>query len=211
MSETISTLEFTKQTADPLEVMDVVAKEGACAVHEFLPLNQLQRTGRALQVADWWTDKTEDADDVHRQHDLVRYGFSSQYPWPVSSAGAGFPPEPVFTAARRISEYVTSAADINWEPNEIIGHRYNAGDFIDRHRDYARALGFVAVLTLEGSQQFSFERDNGSIAELTMEPGTLTIMRGYQPETHAPRPYHWVAPATERRLAVSLRQMRIQW
>lgn len=71
--------------------------------------------------------------------------------------------------------------------------------------------GAVAVLTLEGSQDFFFERDNGEVTRVDMQPGTLTIMRGYQPNTEKPRPYHWVAPALDRRLAISLRQMRMDW
>jgi alkylated DNA repair dioxygenase AlkB len=211
MSETLSSIEFNKQTADPREVMDAVAREGAVVVHDFLPLHQLQRGARALEVADWWTDETNAERTVARHHDLTRFGFSSRYPWPVAAAGAGFPPEPIFNAARRISDFVNAGAVFEWDANEIIGHRYNEGDFIDKHRDYARALGFVAVLTLEGSQRFSFERDAGDIGEVDMNPGTLSIMRGFQPETRALRPYHWVAPATERRLAISLRQMRVEW
>ena len=211
MSETFSGIEFNKQTTTAAEVMDAVANEGAVAVHDFLPLNHLQRASRVLAGADWWTDSNQESGEVHREHDLVRFGFSSDHPWPVASANAGYAPEPIFTAAQKISEYVGDAPDVPWHANEIIGHRYNTGDYIDKHRDYVRALGFVAVLTLEGAQDFFFERDNGDVARVDMQPGTLTIMRGYQPNTEKPRPYHWVAPALERRLAISLRQMRIEW
>lgn len=210
MSETLSSIEFTKTTS-PVEVMETVAREGAAAVHDFLPFDQLRRSARALHSASWWRDATTNPGEVHREHDLTRYGFDSEYPWPVSSVTGDFAPEPIFNAAQKIHQYVGHAAGPQWKPNEIMGHRYNIGDYINGHRDYIRALGYVVVLTLEGSQDFFFERDNGEEAWVDMQPGTLTIMRGHQPGSEKPRPYHWAAPAEERRLAISLRQMRMSW
>ncbi len=208
MSETFSSIEFTNKVT-PAEAMEAVASEGAVAIHNFIPLNHLQRAARVLQYETMEMDDNAEGSKVDRHHELVQFGFSADHPWPIASGTKQFAPEPLFHAARKVSDFVTSAS--NWKPNEIMGHRYNPGDFIDKHRDYASALGYVAVLTLEGSQQFFFERDNEDVSRVEMEPGTLTIMRGYEPGAEKPRPYHWVAPALERRLAISLRQMRINW
>jgi len=219
MSETLTTFEFTHTTSNleernalSEEVMAAVATEGAAAVHNFLPIYHLQRAARSLYNEPWQTDESHEHGAVERHHDLIEYGFLADYPWPTASAGRDYAPEPVFNASRRITEFVASAPSAEpWSPTEIMAHRYKPEDFIARHRDYARALGYVAVLTLEGSQVFSFERDSGEVASVDMQPGTLTIMRGYQPSTAKPRPYHWVEAATEDRFAISLREMRKSW
>lgn len=211
MSETLTSLEFDAAVS-PVKAMEVVALEGAVAIHNFLPPMHLWRAARVLEREPWQTDSNNRDGEVHRRHDLIQYGFSADHPWPVATAGTPYAPEPIFTTARRISDFVSKAPNVNWKPNEIMGHRYNPGDFIDKHRDYARALGFVAVLTLEGSQEFFFERDAaGEEARIEMNPGTLTIMRGFQAGEAKPRPLHWVGPAPDRRLAISLRQMRMDW
>lgn len=210
MSETLSSFEFTK-TDTTADIMRTVANEGAVAVHGLMSEGALHRVATVLERAPFVTDDNPHNEKVNRRHDLVKYGFDADLPWPIHAPHAELAPAPVFWAARDIARYVSSDAESSWTPNEIIGHRYEAGHFIDKHRDYRGALGFVAVLTVLGTQQFHFVRDNGEEAEVTMNPGTLTIMRGFQPDTLAPRPKHWVEPAKERRLALSLRQMRVQW
>lgn len=194
----------------PEEVMDAVRHEGACAVENFLPEYHLRRAAQVLAYEDMIIDRTPEDSPVERRHGLSRYSYSHEYPWPPAVAGVRMPQEPVWTAARAIDRFVNDGKS-DWRPNEIIGHRYDVGDFIGKHRDYASALGYVAVLTVHGTQEFSFERDDGEVETIEMRPGTLTIMRGYDDTQPKPRPYHWVSPATERRLAISLRQMRQTW
>lgn len=209
MSETLSTIEFTT-TPTPDEAFEAVANEGAIAIHNFLPENHLLRAARVLSGEHMRTDTDPNA-KVQRRHDLIQYSYEHGKPWAPQVAGLATPPEPILGAARKIDQYIDGAEQARWRPNEIMGHKYNRGDFIARHRDYASALGYVAVLTLEGSQEFYFQRDNGDIANVTMEPGTLTVMRGFVPGSEKQRPYHWVEPAQGRRLAISLRQMRMDW
>ena len=194
----------------PSEVMRTVRQEGACAVENFVPEHHLRRAARVLAYEEMIVDRAPDGSSVERHHGLSRYSYSHEQPWTPSIAGIQLPPEPIWTAARAIDQFVNDGMS-DWQPNEIIGHRYEVGDFIGKHRDYASALGYVAVLTVDGMQEFSFERDDGEIKTIPMHPGTLTIMRGYDTTHPQPRPYHWVSPATERRLAISLRQMRQTW
>ncbi len=210
MSETLSSIEFTN-TVTSAEALHAVAEEGAIAIHNFIPHHHLQRAARVLTMADWENDNNPNNEKVDRDHDLVKYGFEASQYWPVASSSGGFAPEPVYQIARKISDFVTRAPEAHWNANEIMGIRYNPEGYIEKHRDYAWALGYVAVLTVSGSQAFYFERDNGEEARLDMLPGTLTLMRGFQADSDKPRPYHWVEPATEERLAVSLREVTRPW
>ncbi len=191
--------------------MEAVDREGAIAIHNFLPVNELGRASIVLAAAQMNTDSSPHA-KVQRRHDLVRYAYTHNQPWSPQLAGMEIPPEPVFTIARQIDDYVASASGSRWRPNEIMGHRYNFGDYIARHRDESvTAQQKVTVLTTRGDQEFYFQRDNGEIANITMRPGTLTIMRGAEPDSGKPRPYHWVEPARAQRLAIGLRQVRVGW
>lgn len=206
MNETLSSIEFNTRipTDDALEI---IANEGALAIHNFLPANELSQAGQSLLGESMIIDETT-TEKVHRRHGLVQYGYSQNRPWPQQVGRMTSPPEAVFRAVRAIDEYVTNTGKSRWFPNEIMGHRYDPGDFIAKHRDFASALGYVAVLTLEGSQEFHIQRDSGEMASIMLEPGTLTLMRGYQPGSDKQRPYHSVFPAKQRRLALSLRHMR---
>lgn len=210
MSETLSSIEFNN-TVTPAEALRTVADEGAVAIHNFITPYHLQRAARVLSLADWENDNNPNNERVDRDHDLVKYGFEASQYWPVATADKGFAPEPVYQIARKISDFVAKAPDTRWNANEIMGIRYKPEGFIEKHRDYAWALGYVAVLTVSGSQGFYFERDTGDEARVDMLPGTLTIMRGFQEGADKPRPYHWVEPATEERLAVSLREVTRPW
>jgi len=210
MSELLTSVEFNN-TVTSVEAMRAVANEGAIAIHNFIPAQHLQRAVRVLSLADWENDNNPHNEKVDRDHDLVKYGFAADQYWPVASGAMGYAPEPVYHIARKISDFVSAAPEANWNANEIMGIRYQPEGFIEKHRDYAWALGYVAVLTVSGSQGFYFERDNGDETRVDMSPGTLTIMRGYQAGAEKPRPYHWVEPATEERLAVSLREVAKPW
>ena len=211
MSETLSSpVEFDHRISAE-EAMEAVDREGAIAIHNFLPANELGRASIVLANAPMITDNSPNA-TVARRQDLIRYAYTHNQPWSPQLAGMEIPPEPIFAIARQIDEYVGSDSNSNWRPNEIMGHRYNYGDYINRHKDETdKALKRVTLLTTKGHQEFYFQRDNGEIANITMLPGTLTIMRGAEPGSDKQRPYHWVAPAQVQRLAVSLRQIRVGW
>lgn len=209
MNETLSSIEF-RSSAKAADVMDVVDAEGAAAIHNFLPPYLLERAARVLAAEQMRTDNNPNNEAVDRHHDLINYGYAQGQPWPVSTSLGGYAPEPVYKIAQAIANYITGAPYTSWDPNEITGHLYNPGDYIRRHRDSNRALGYVAVVTLSGSgQDFYVVNDDDQEVGIALEPGTLTIMRGNQPESGKRRPPHWVTEAPERRLAISLRQMRI--
>lgn len=210
MNELLSSIEFRERipTDDALEI---IANEGALAIHNFLPADDLTRAAQSLLGESMIVDEATHG-RVHRRHGLAQYGYSQTRPWPQQVGRMTTPPEAVFRAAREIDTYVTNTGKSHWFPNEIMGHRYDPGDFIAKHRDFTSALGYVAVLTLEGSQEFHVQRDNGEVASIMLEPGTLTLMRGYQPGSDKQRPYHSVFPTIDRRLAISLRHMRpLSW
>lgn len=210
MNETLSPVEFVTRIPAH-EALGVVANEGAVAIHNFMPEASLRRASNVLTYAPMHIDESM-SEKVHRRQHMTKYAYTHNQPWSPQFAGIEIPPEPIFSAAREIDEYMASAEGSIWRPNEIIGHRYERGDYIDKHRDFSRhAMGYIAVLTVGGSQNFYFERDNGEVASVAMEPGTLTLMRGYQPGSQKERPYHWVETAKSRRLAVSLRQVRLDW
>lgn len=208
MSETLTYTEF-RSSANPTDVLEAVEAEGAAAVKDFLPPYLLTRAATVLRTEQMYTDDNPLNEAVDRHHDLVQYGYSHEHPWPVAGGTGGYAPEPVFKAAQAMASYVNNAVGVEWAPNEIMGHNYNPGDYIRAHRDSARAVGYVAVLTLLGNgQEFHFINDEGQDVGVEMRPGTLTIMRGMRRGTDAkPRPRHWVTEAPEQRLAISLRHM----
>ena len=210
MSETLFT-EFQGVT-EASHVMEGVEEHGAAVIHDFLPPHLLLRGATVLRSAAMYTDDNPRGEAVDRHHDLIQYGYAHDQPWPVATTHGGYAPEPVYKAAQAMASYVNSAEDVQWAPNEIMGHNYNVGDYIRAHRDSARAVGYVAVLTLLGEgQEFHFVSDEGEDVGVAMRPGTLTIMRGMQTGPGAkPRPRHWVTEATEQRLAISLRQMALK-
>jgi alkylated DNA repair dioxygenase AlkB len=119
-------------------------------------------------------------------------------------------PDSLIDLAGGIKQFV-NRGEMVWTPNEIITHRYNNTDFIGRHRDYTEAYGLVAVLTLDGSQEFYVELDESTEpTKITMEPGTLTMLRGFTGDPEQ-RPYHWVDKPVSQRLAMSIRDMRQVW
>lgn len=207
MSETLFT-EF-RSSANASDVMEAVELRGAAAVSDFLPPYLLTRAANVLRSEPMYTDDNPNGEAVDRHHDLIQYGYSHEHPWPVATASGSYAPEPVYKAAQAMANYVNNAVGVQWAPNEIMGHNYNTGDYIRAHRDSARAVGYVAVLTLLGEgQEFHFEDDTGSDIAVPLRPGTLTIMRGMQAGADGrPRPRHWVTEATEQRLAISLRHM----
>lgn len=208
MSETLFTTEF-RSSANASDVMEAVEAQGAAAINDFLPPYLLTRAANVLRSEPMYTDNNPLGEAVNRHHDLIQYGYSHEHPWPVSTASGGYAPEPVYKAAQAMANYVNNAVGVQWAPNEIMGHNYNPGDYIRAHRDSARAIGYVAVLTLLGEgQEFHFENDDGRDIGVAMRPGTLTIMRGMQRgQGSKSRPRHWVTEAPEQRLALSLRHM----
>jgi len=203
---TLSPIEFD-QTISAHDAMGAVEAEGAIAIHNFLPEDLRQEALRELRQETMYTDFTPDGAKVERHQNLSQYGFAYGRHWQTQIPNMESPPKSIHGIAQHIADFVNSADNATWNPNEIMGHEYQTGQFIQGHRDYKSALGFVAVATLDGIQQFNVETDGGETAQVFMRPGTITLMRGYQGEAGKERPYHWVEPATSRRLAISLRHM----
>ncbi len=203
---TLSPIEFTS-TVSANEAMAAVEAEGAIAIHNFLPTGLLSDLARELRSEEMYTDFANGENDIHRRQDLSRYGFAHGQNWLTPVPLMQSPPKYIHDSAQYVANFVNSADGIDWKPNEIMGHRYKTGDNLNGHRDYERAIGYVAVVTAEGMQNFYIDRDSGERAEIYMQPGTVTIMRGYRGEGGKERPFHSVEPAKQRRLAISLRQM----
>lgn len=202
--ETLKAVEFNKSISSH-EALEAVQSEGAIAIHNFLPPSLLAEVSRELREEQMYSKYVQGENKVNEKQDMSRYGFAHGQSWLAPTPKMQRPPKYIHDTAQFISDYVNSAEGISWKPNEIMGHRYKAGDYLEGHRDYERAVGYVAVVTAEGMQHFYFDRDNGEREVVYMEPGTLTLMRGNQEGKE--RPYHGVEVAKTRRLAISLRQM----
>jgi alkylated DNA repair dioxygenase AlkB len=204
----MSEFEFSRDVT-PARAIEAVRSEGACAIRKFLLPEALAAAAADLARARMSTDDTTEEGQVHRRHDLVRYDFSVRHHFPINlHHDSSEAPVSVYDTAHEVAGFVRQG-DPSWQPNEVMGHRYNTGDYINKHRDYASALGYVAVLTLEGSQEFYFQRDSEQMARVRMEPGTLTLLRGAALTGRGKRrPYHGVERAKGQRLALSLRHMR---
>jgi hypothetical protein len=203
---TLSSIEFD-HTVSASAAMEAVESQGAVAIHDFLPEELRLAALNDLRDEPMYTDFTPENAKVERHQNLSQYGFVYGREWPESNPSMKTPPRNVHAVATYIADFVNSAENASWNPNEIMGHEYQRGQSIAGHRDYKRAVGFVAVGTLEGIQQFNVDLDSGETGHVFMRPGTLTLMRGYQGEAGKDRPYHSVEKATSRRLAISLRQM----
>ena len=203
---TLSSFEFN-QTVSANDAIEAVEAQGAIAIHNFLPVELREEAFKELGGERMYTDFTPEYAKVERNQNLSRYGFVYRKEWPVSNPNMQTPPQYVHAIATYISDFVNSSDTATWNPNEIMGHEYQTGQSIEGHVDYKRAIGFVAVATLSGIQQFNVVLDNGETGHVFMRPGTITLMRGYQGEAAKDRPYHSVEKATSRRLAISLREM----
>ncbi len=195
------------------DAMRIVEEEGAVAIHNFVPHALVHEVARELREAAMFTDYTPDGAAIERNQDLSRYGFAHGKSWLTPIEDLQRPPKYMHDAAQHIANFVNSGIaryddeEVRfWSPNEIIGHNYNIGQFIDPHHDSLRAVGVVAVETFFGSQPFNARLDSGGIATVQTRPRTLTLLRGYQGPNGRPRPEHWVDRAVEQRLAMSVRE-----
>lgn len=198
--EKISTVEFDRasQEVSPRTAMQAVIHRGACAIHNFATYERLQPAAELLRSQRMILDEDLEARVQRRQH-------MSEF-----TIGADDTPEVLASLVGEVWAYV-NRGDFVWEPNEIIAHRYDADDFIGRHRDYTEAYGLIAVLTLDGMQDFYVELDGDTEAtKVTMRPGTLTMLRGFNGNPEM-RPYHWVGRPSSPRTALSIRNMRHIW
>lgn len=203
---TLSPIEFSPSVSAK-EAMEAVEAEGAIAIHDFLPNDLRLEALREMRQEAMYTEYVVENTNVKRHQNLSRFGFAHGKSWLTRIPTLNAPSKYVHDSAQYIADFVNSAEGPEWRPNEIIGHEYRTGQFLDAHRDYKRAIGFVAVATLDGMQDFNIELDSGETANIFLKPGTVTIMRGYQGEAGRERPLHSVEPAKSRRLAFSLRQM----
>jgi alkylated DNA repair dioxygenase AlkB len=195
--EKLTSVEFEEKVS-PRVAMEAVIQRGACAIHNFATVEQLQPAAELLRSQRMILDEDMTARVQRRQH-------MNEF-----TIGAEETPDVLASLAGEVWAYV-NRGDFAWEPNEIIAHRYDTDDFIGRHRDYTEALGLIAVLTLDGMQDFYVELDGDEKpTKVTMRPGTLTMLRGFNgnPET---RPYHWVGRPAAQRTALSIRHMRHVW
>jgi alkylated DNA repair dioxygenase AlkB len=193
----METVEFDANVS-PKKAMEAVLNRGACAIHNFISIEDAQEAATLLQTQPMRLDENTSGRVKRRQH-LNAYTFDGDDT-----------PASLRVLASEVSDFV-ERGEFLWDPNEIIAHRYEKNDFIGRHRDYTEAYGLVAVLTLGGLQDFHVELDGEEEpTEVTMEPGTLTMLRGFtgNPED---RPYHWVSPPVKQRTAISIRDKRSVW
>lgn len=195
--EKLAPVEF-EQTVSPRIAMEAVLARGACAIHNFATIGMLQSAAEQLRSEPMILDENMSA-RVRRRQRMSTYAL-----------GAPETPDTLATLALGIKDYV-NRGDFAWTPNEIIAHRYESDDFIEKHRDYSEAYGVVAVLTLDGIQDFYVELDGDDEAtKVTMQPGTLTMLRGFTGDPEK-RPYHWVNRPMSQRTALSIRDMRDVW
>lgn len=195
--ETVAHVEFEKSVS-PKTAMEAVLARGACAIHSFVSTEQLKSAAERLRTEPMMLDENLAA-RVQRRQRMSAYAI-----------GAGETPNELETLAQTVTNFVNKG-DFAWKPNEIIAHRYESSDFIGRHRDYTEAYGLVAVLTLDGMQDFYVELDDEKEPlKVTMEPGTLTMLRGFTGDPEK-RPYHWVDRPVSSRTALSIRDMRNVW
>lgn len=195
--EKITTVEFD-QKVSPRVALEAVVGRGACAVHNFASPHELQAAAEIVRSEKMMLDENLSANVKRRQHMGAFAMDASNVPYGIA------------TLATQVKQYVTQNG-FQWTPNEIITHRYEKNDFIGRHRDYKEAYGLVAVLTLDGAQDFYVELDgNEEPSKIALRPGTLTMLRGFTGDPNK-RPYHWVEEATAERTALSIRDMRSVW
>jgi len=195
--EQLTSIEFEHKIS-PRVAMEAIRTRGACAIHNFVTTEQLQAAAELLRSERMILDENLSS-RVQRRQRMSAFAI-----------GADDTPDALTALTTRVTDYVHDG-NFAWQPNEIIAHRYESTDFIGRHRDYTEACGLVAVLTLDGMQDFYVELDGDQTAtKVTMKPGTLTMMRGFtgNPEE---RPYHWVARPASQRTALSIRDMRHVW
>ncbi len=198
--EKITSVEFDQvsEAVSPRTAMAAVIQRGACAIHNFVTYERLQPAAELLRSQRMILDEDLEARVQRRQH-------MSEF-----AIGADDTPEILASLAGEVQAYV-NRGDFVWTPNEIIAHRYEAGDFIGRHRDYTEAYGLIAVLTLDGMQDFYVELDgDDGPTKVTMRPGTLTMLRGFNGNPEM-RPYHWVGRPSSQRTALSIRNMQHIW
>ena len=195
--EKITSVEFDS-TVPSRVAMEAVLKSGACAIRNFVTVEQLQPAAELLRSQRMLLDE-------NMAHHVQRRQHMSEF-----QIGADDTPAVLASLAAKVKKYVNEG-DFQWSPNEIIAHRYESSDFIGRHRDYTEAYGLVAVLTLDGMQDFYVELDGEEEAtKVTMQPGTLTMLRGFTGDPEK-RPFHWVGRPAAQRTALSIREMRKVW
>lgn len=195
--ERISSVEFDKNVS-PRTAIEAVQARGACAIHSFTTIENLQRAAAFVRTQPMILDESSTARVPRRQH-MNAYAFDGEST-----------PNALTDLAVAVKSFVNKG-ELAWTPNEIIAHRYQDNDFIGRHRDYSEAYGLVAVLTLDGMQDFYVELDDEpEPTKVTMQPGTLTMLRGFTCDLEK-RPYHWVDRPASQRLALSIRDMREVW
>lgn len=203
-----SKIEFDNDELTPSEIASAAQREGMIAIHDFIPISYLARAAAVLMNEPMQIDNSA----LQRYHEFSTYSYDHDYP--KRSNVTGFPPAPpsLFTIARHIHETVVQTKKPHWSPNVLMGHRYDQGDFVPIHKDGAQELYYSAELTVDGEQGMYFKRVNGIAYRFVARPGTLTLIRGFTPNTPTQvhnGPAHWVDPAPARRLALSLHQLRV--
>jgi alkylated DNA repair dioxygenase AlkB len=210
MIERLSTIEFESRV-DPEIAMAMVRECGAVAIHNFVPVDMLHEAATELRIDSMKLDE-DLRSSVRRRQEMSVYALRADPLAPPLDPTEKDAPPAMAALAAEVTRYVRQDEQTDWRPNEVIGHRYSSNHFIERHRDYTTAHGLVAVLTLDGLQDFYVELDGQKRAEkVTMRPGTLTMIRGYINNDPESRPYHWVGRPASGRLALSIREMHEHW
>jgi alkylated DNA repair dioxygenase AlkB len=206
VEDNVTRMEFEGRVPiDPL--IEVIQHEGAVALHNFLSSSELTRTARVLNSLPF-EPTTHPQRNARQRYEPLHYHYAHERPEEFyEDETVVAPPQALFTAAQHIDRYVGAAQYNRWAPNELIANRFEVGDSKAKHLDHATALGYIALLTAEGSQEFYFQRNNGNTFHFLMQPGTLVLFRGFSPNGQR-RPYHWTAPAQVPRLSLTLLQKK---
>ena len=209
MIEKLSTVEFETRV-NPKDAMTAVRERGACAIHNFVPVDMLQAAASELRGESMRLDE-DMRSHVRRRQEMSTFALRADPLAPPLGSKERDAPPAIAELAAEVARYVATDGTIDWRPNEVIGHRYSSNHFIEKHRDYTTAHGVIAVLTLDGLQDFYVELDDEErAAKMTMQPGTLTMLRGFNGDPED-RPYHWVGRPASTRLALSIREMHEHW
>ena len=206
MEDFSTQLEFNGRVPiDPL--LEIIQQQGAVALHNFLSAADLSRMSRSIQALPFSSTERTSGPTHHPAALHYRYAHDNAEAFYEDETIVA-PPQPLFHAAQQIDRYIGEATQSRWKPNELIAHQIEVGEYKPKHLDQATALGYIALLTAAGSQEFYFQRNNGNVFNVTMNPGTLIIFRGFTAHGQH-RPYHWTAPAKTPRFALSLLQSKM--
>lgn len=184
---------YTPKT-DLEECLDVVRREGALLLREFIPPEEQTRLEAEVLAHDL-TPVDRTGHTIPEQFDDVGWDF---FKTPPAVAALG----------ERVCQIVQPSVP-EWHISHVRAQLYSPGEAgIDWHRDYKRDLRIIAVASLMKATRFDIRLRRG---EMTWQllPGDLVLMRGALLNGRKDdRPQHRVfAPELGKRLSIAYRQV----